>query len=173
MAQLGSALDWGSRGRRFKSCRPDQVSGVSMIPTLPLTADYGRTGLVHDNCLRLSPVPHFAQWFLYVFHPPGHERRRGQSSNYVRRGLYRGCGLAPNRSLLNRKHPRMVLRQHWHRKGSNSSSTRAVLSTYSARDGAHQPAGSGGLSSVVKTHVPLPRIVAALQLFTSTGEEFG
>ena len=24
MAQLGSALDWGSRGRRFKSCQPDQ-----------------------------------------------------------------------------------------------------------------------------------------------------
>ena len=26
VAQLGSALDWGSRGRRFKSCRPDVVS---------------------------------------------------------------------------------------------------------------------------------------------------
>ena len=24
VAQLGSALDWGSRGRRFKSCRPDR-----------------------------------------------------------------------------------------------------------------------------------------------------
>jgi hypothetical protein len=24
VAQLGSALDWGSRGRRFKSCQPDQ-----------------------------------------------------------------------------------------------------------------------------------------------------
>ena len=24
MAQLGSALDWGSRGRRFKSCQPDK-----------------------------------------------------------------------------------------------------------------------------------------------------
>lgn len=23
VAQFGSALDWGSRGRRFKSCRPD------------------------------------------------------------------------------------------------------------------------------------------------------
>ncbi len=23
VAQAGSALDWGSRGRRFKSCRPD------------------------------------------------------------------------------------------------------------------------------------------------------
>ena len=26
VAQFGSALDWGSRGRRFKSCRPDQKS---------------------------------------------------------------------------------------------------------------------------------------------------
>ena len=24
VAQLGSALDWGSSGRRFKSCQPDQ-----------------------------------------------------------------------------------------------------------------------------------------------------
>ena len=27
MAQLGSALDWGSRGRRFKSCQPDRPKG--------------------------------------------------------------------------------------------------------------------------------------------------
>ena len=26
VAQLGSALDWGSRGRRFKSCQPDSSS---------------------------------------------------------------------------------------------------------------------------------------------------
>ena len=26
VAQLGSALDWGSRGRRFKSCQPDRVN---------------------------------------------------------------------------------------------------------------------------------------------------
>ena len=25
VAQLGSALDWGSRGRRFKSCRSDHL----------------------------------------------------------------------------------------------------------------------------------------------------
>ena len=25
VAQFGSALDWGSRGRRFKSCQPDYV----------------------------------------------------------------------------------------------------------------------------------------------------
>ena len=27
VAQLGSALDWGSRGRRFKSCQPDRETG--------------------------------------------------------------------------------------------------------------------------------------------------
>ena len=26
VAQLGSALDWGSRGRRFKSCQPDRTN---------------------------------------------------------------------------------------------------------------------------------------------------
>ena len=28
VAQLGSALDWGSRGRRFKSCQPDKTNPV-------------------------------------------------------------------------------------------------------------------------------------------------
>jgi hypothetical protein len=28
VAQLGSALDWGSRGRKFKSCQPDNGSEV-------------------------------------------------------------------------------------------------------------------------------------------------
>ena len=28
VAQLGSALDWGSRGRRFKSCHPDKKAQV-------------------------------------------------------------------------------------------------------------------------------------------------
>ena len=40
MAQLGSALDWGSRGRRFKSCRPDQVRGGAGDLGTPLTAEY-------------------------------------------------------------------------------------------------------------------------------------
>ena len=29
VAQFGSALDWGSSGRRFKSCRPDHFSFLS------------------------------------------------------------------------------------------------------------------------------------------------
>ena len=28
VAQLGSALDWGSRGRRFKSCQPDKSGRI-------------------------------------------------------------------------------------------------------------------------------------------------
>ncbi len=37
VAQLGSALDWGSRGRRFKSCRPDGNDGqFPLIGELPI-----------------------------------------------------------------------------------------------------------------------------------------
>ena len=32
MAQLGRALHWGCRGRRFKSCRPDS-EGLSELPS--------------------------------------------------------------------------------------------------------------------------------------------
>ena len=34
MAQLGSALDWGSRGRRFKSCQPDHFERTVAIEQL-------------------------------------------------------------------------------------------------------------------------------------------
>ena len=33
VAQLGSALDWGSRGRRFKSCQPDRRSRALICKT--------------------------------------------------------------------------------------------------------------------------------------------
>ena len=35
MAQLGSALDWGSSGRRFKSCQPDAGQGYFCTPDHP------------------------------------------------------------------------------------------------------------------------------------------
>ena len=36
VAQFGSALDWGSRGRRFKSCRPDgEIGRCSSLRTPP------------------------------------------------------------------------------------------------------------------------------------------
>lgn len=31
VAQFGSVLEWGSRGRRFDSCHPDQLSAVIMV----------------------------------------------------------------------------------------------------------------------------------------------
>ena len=31
VAQLGSALDWGSRGRRFKSCQPDRLTRANAL----------------------------------------------------------------------------------------------------------------------------------------------
>ena len=40
VAQLGSALDWGSRGRRFKSCQPDRV----MSQDIADTRTYGNVG---------------------------------------------------------------------------------------------------------------------------------
>ena len=44
VAQLGSALDWGSRGRRFKSCQPDhEVPETIWFPGLfPLARSTGR-----------------------------------------------------------------------------------------------------------------------------------
>ena len=35
VAQFGSALDWGSRGRRFKSCQPDQLSQAGQMEIWP------------------------------------------------------------------------------------------------------------------------------------------
>lgn len=31
MAQFGSALEWGSRGRKFNSCHPDQQAKLSLL----------------------------------------------------------------------------------------------------------------------------------------------
>jgi hypothetical protein len=35
VAQLGSALEWGSRGRRFKSSHPDHENGFVIVFTRP------------------------------------------------------------------------------------------------------------------------------------------
>jgi hypothetical protein len=32
VAQFGSALAWGVRGRRFKSCHPDNIKGNQRFP---------------------------------------------------------------------------------------------------------------------------------------------
>ncbi len=51
VAQLGSALDWGSRGRRFKSCQPDRWPGAWMVPGLFGSAPRGR------GCVRTPARP--------------------------------------------------------------------------------------------------------------------
>src|SRR6185437_12614817 len=53
VAQFGSALDWGSRGRRFKSGRPDQKvqvrrgSGFSLRPLFDLREPIGEPPQSH------------------------------------------------------------------------------------------------------------------------------
>ena len=66
VAQLGSALDWGSRGRRFKSCQPDAedaligktidwsvfIIGLSYIAVFYLQ----RRSLLSSAVVRVIPV---------------------------------------------------------------------------------------------------------------------
>ena len=52
VAQLGSALDWGSRGRRFKSCRPDSVMSQDIGNCRTCNR---RSGSVHFWGFRVSP----------------------------------------------------------------------------------------------------------------------
>jgi hypothetical protein len=46
VAQLGSALEWGSRGRGFESRRPDHVSGKML----------NVSSLYKRKCAHLGPV---------------------------------------------------------------------------------------------------------------------
>jgi hypothetical protein len=53
VAQLGSALDWGSRGRRFKSCQPDRetASGLRRRRSEAVgvsTPDWRIDGFIHS-----------------------------------------------------------------------------------------------------------------------------
>ena len=65
VAQLGSALDWGSRGRRFKSCLPDQIqtgrafSGSRLILLNPLGrgTEAMRVTIFADGGSRGNPGP--------------------------------------------------------------------------------------------------------------------
>ena len=36
VAQPGSALAWGARGRKFESCRPDLTGQIGIIPVCPV-----------------------------------------------------------------------------------------------------------------------------------------
>ena len=57
MAQLGSALDWGSRGRRFKSCQPDAEDAL-----IGKTIDWSVfiIGFIVYRCV-LSTTPFFVK----------------------------------------------------------------------------------------------------------------
>ena len=46
MAQSGSALDWGSSGRRFKSCRPDHFGVNASEHLMILCWLYSMSGLL-------------------------------------------------------------------------------------------------------------------------------
>ena len=51
VAQFGSALPWGGRGRTFESCRPDQYLGLDLfINTIP--RPFYVYGLFEVNALR-------------------------------------------------------------------------------------------------------------------------
>lgn len=56
MAQLGSALDWGSRGRRFKSCQPDHEAPENRRNTRNSGAFFMPSGGRNDR------------WLIWVSH---------------------------------------------------------------------------------------------------------
>ena len=53
MAQFGSALDWGSSGRRFKSCQPDIGQRVYLAPKIASLTSLTQT--VDPNQVLTSP----------------------------------------------------------------------------------------------------------------------
>ena len=60
VAQLGSALDWGSKGRRFKSCQltskdPDASRVFALV--LVCTAGFGRRSAGGGALVPVSPTP--------------------------------------------------------------------------------------------------------------------
>ena len=77
MAQLGSALDWGARGRRFKSCQPDRCLALS-------EAHWSRDIGV---CISIASL---GSWLLG---PSGVRKCAASNSVSPRRGLPRVAGL--------------------------------------------------------------------------------
>ena len=62
VAQLGSALDLGSRGRRFKSCHPDHCKIVNTAGQLSWLEHPVHTRKVASSSL--APATNFANWTL-------------------------------------------------------------------------------------------------------------
>ncbi len=63
VAQFGSALHWGCRGRRFKSCQPDRVMSqdICKIRTDGLGSDLVLSGLRRESPLGVRPL--LSAWF--------------------------------------------------------------------------------------------------------------
>ncbi len=94
VAQFGSALEWGSRGRRFESGRPDQHNPLSSKRRLKNSAmaesqdqnkrsvpRVGREIIVH---YRIKDVPHLGD-FQVAFKPPTDLTR---SRDLAERGIF-------------------------------------------------------------------------------------
>ena len=56
MAQLGSALDWGSRGRRFKSCQPDVMDKDRIRAVFVLFSGLPGGPAGSKNCITDAPA---------------------------------------------------------------------------------------------------------------------
>ncbi len=65
VAQLGSALDWGSRGRRFKSCQPDQSALICSRRSGPLSCPGLPARTTPSAGLSMEPI---TGWLNH--HPP-------------------------------------------------------------------------------------------------------
>jgi hypothetical protein len=97
VAQLGSALDWGSRGRRFKSCQPDEheVAGQRPFP-----GDRGGPLLVAGDVLTTH------RWPLTRGAPSACGAPVTQEQRPRRPALGRGRCLASPRSRCSPRAPR-------------------------------------------------------------------
>ena len=73
VAQIGSALEWGSRGRRFDSCHSDQTCGRQFItncrPLFTMWFDLKRNFLNHLNIV-IADFVLSSMAFLYVIGDP-------------------------------------------------------------------------------------------------------
>jgi hypothetical protein len=72
IAQLGSALEWGSRGRRFKSCYPDHIRKLKPVIICGLLAYLLNKLLTLLTCGRkyLSPCPAIQKLYTIIYKYP-------------------------------------------------------------------------------------------------------
>ena len=132
VAQLGSALDWGSRGRRFKSCQPDVKAQVrvgfspglhhvrgsfSVVPLWSPRRCRGQSPVDEGTAPTPSPVDKGTKRGPERLreHPQGSERITGPWS----RGCYAGCACVVRRRR-GRRWPARRRRRGGGRRGEGS-----------------------------------------------------